>query len=164
MLRIVGLVGILVLWGGIAAAQPGNAQWHLNTATPQDLPLESLSIRSGDQVHTFMVEVAVTPDQRQIGMMFEDYLAPDRGMLFDNGRLERSTFWMRNTFISLDLLFIHADGRIENIAHEAVPLTTTRIPATAPVRAVLEIAGGRARELGLRPGDIVVHPLFGNSE
>lgn len=160
---MVGL-GVTLAGGPDAAAQPGNARWHLLTGTPQDLPLEPLTIESGGRKIALQVEFAQTPDQRQIGMMFEDRLAPDRGMLFTHPGDRPASFWMRNTYIPLDLIFITGDGRIESIAHQAKPLDETPIRSQGPVAGVLEIAGGRARDLGLQPGDLVRHRLFGTAD
>ena len=87
--------------------------------------------------------------------MFREAIAPDRGMIFPLSRPEMATFWMKNTLIPLDLIFIRSDGRIANIAANARPMDLSLIAASEPVTAVLEIAGGRAAELGIRAGDRV---------
>ncbi|MGF1606652.1 MAG: DUF192 domain-containing protein [Rhodothalassiaceae bacterium] len=161
MIRLLVLVALLCL-PAPALTQPGNSRWHQQTATPQSLPLEPLVIDSGDQRHRFQVEVARTRGQRTIGLMFRDHLPADRGMLFDNGRVMPTSFWMRNTYIPLDMVFVHADGRIESIAKETTPLSDRPVHSGAPVRAVLELQGGLADTLGLQPGDLVRHEMFGN--
>lgn len=107
--------------------------------------------------HAFTVEIADTPELRQRGLMFRDSLVPDAGMLFDFGETRPVSFWMRNTFIPLDMVFIAADGTVENVHVNARPHDTTSIPSGAPVRFVLEIAGGRSVEIGLKPGDKAEH-------
>jgi uncharacterized membrane protein (UPF0127 family) len=117
-----------------------------------------LTIRSGARVHRFTVEVARTPQEQQTGLMNRQSLAPDRGMIFPYDPPQPAAFWMRNTLIPLDMIFIRADGTIARIAAETVPLSFEMVPAGEPVAAVLEIAGGRAAELGIREGDTVDWP------
>jgi uncharacterized membrane protein (UPF0127 family) len=95
-------------------------------------------------------------------MMFRESMAPDAGMLFDFGEVRQASMWMKNTLISLDMLFIDADGQVIAIARNAVPGSTRSLGPGVPVRAVLEIPGGRAKELGVQPGDTVQHPIFGS--
>ena len=116
-----------------------------------------LTIRSADGVHRFTVEVARSPEEQAQGLMFRRSLAPDRGMIFPYNPPQPVAFWMRNTLIPLDMIFIRADGRIARIA-TAKPLDETPVPAGEPVAAVLEIAGGRAAELGISEGDSVEWP------
>lgn len=106
-------------------------------------------------VKRLRVEIAETPAAQERGLMFRRHLAPDRGMWFAFAPPEQVAFWMKNTFIPLDLLFIAPDGRLLSIARSATPFSETQIPAPAPVSAVLEIAGGRAEQLGIEPGDKV---------
>jgi uncharacterized membrane protein (UPF0127 family) len=122
--------------------------------------LEALTIVSGGKRHTFQVEVMRTPDQRARGLMHRNYMPADRGMLFDFGASEPVAMWMQNTYISLDMLFIRADGTIARIAERTEPLSTRTIPSGEPVLSVLEINGGVSRELGIKPGDRVEHALF----
>lgn len=119
------------------------------------LDIVPLSIASGGRSHRFQVEVAGTPEQQSRGMMYRDRLAPDRGMIFSFPEPRPASFWMKNTPNSLDLIFIGSDGRIESIAADAVPFSLDHLTSIGPVAAVLEIAGGRAAELGLAPGDRV---------
>jgi len=118
----------------------------------------TLSIVSGDAVHTFEIELVDTPESRAQGLMFREELAPNAGMLFDFFEERPVAFWMQNTLIPLDMLFIRADGTIARVHANAVPLDTTSIPSGEPVRFVLEIAGGRAAELGIEAGDVMQHP------
>ncbi|GAU84809.1 DUF192 domain-containing protein [Bosea sp. BIWAKO-01] len=122
--------------------------------------LETLAIVGSGQRHVFQVEVMRTPDQRARGLMHRNYMPPDRGMLFDFGRVEPVAMWMQNTFIPLDMLFIRADGTVVRIAAQTEPLSTRTIPSGEPVLSVLEINGGIAAKLGIKPGDKVEHPLF----
>lgn len=122
--------------------------------------LEPLTIVSGGKRHLFQVEVMRTPEQRARGLMHRKYMPADRGMLFDFQRVEPVAMWMQNTFISLDMLFIRADGTIARIAERTEPLSTRTIPSGEPVLSVLEINGGVSETLGLKPGDRVEHPLF----
>lgn len=111
--------------------------------------------------HAFTVEVADTPELRQKGLMFRTALAADAGMLFDFKETRPVSFWMRNTFIPLDMVFIAADGTVASIHVNARPHDTTSIPSGAPVQFVLEIPGGRSGEIGLQAGDRAEHPLIG---
>lgn len=127
------------------------------------LDVTPLSIRSGEATHDFTVEIANTPEAIQQGLMFREDLAPDAGMLFDFGTTRQAGMWMKNTLIPLDMLFIVEDGRVVSIARNAQPGSLRSLSAGVPVRAVLELPGGRAKELGIEPGDVVIHPLFGNT-
>jgi uncharacterized membrane protein (UPF0127 family) len=114
-----------------------------------------LTIRSGSAVHRFTVEVARTPAEQETGLMNRQSLASDRGMIFPYDPPQPAAFWMRNTLIPLDMIFVRADGSIVRIAANTVPLSLEPVPSGEPVAAVLEIAGGRSAELGLRAGDTV---------
>lgn len=115
-----------------------------------------LTIRGQNgQVHRYKVEVAALPAQQEVGMMFRRTIPMGTGMLFPVSPAEPKAFWMRNTLIPLDIIFIAPEGRIERIAANAVPLTEVRIPSRGPVMAVLELAGGEAARAGLKVGDRV---------
>lgn len=118
----------------------------------------SLTIHSDQGDHRFSVEVVDTPESRAKGLMYVQELADDAGMLFDFQEERPVSFWMRNTYIPLDMLFIEADGTILNIHANARPHDTTSIPSAGPVQFVLEIPGGRSAELGIEAGDQVEHP------
>jgi uncharacterized protein len=120
----------------------------------------ALTVDAADGRFEFTVEMAVSPAQRSQGLMFRESLAEDRGMLFDFGRPQRATMWMRNTYLPLDMLFIDAHGRITQIAANTEPLSDAVIASREPVRAVLELRGGLSAKLGIEPGDRVIHPLF----
>ena len=116
-----------------------------------------LTIRSGGREHRFTVEVAATLEQQARGMMFRKAIGDNEGMLFPYDGGQEVAFWMKNTLIPLDMIFIRADGTIVRIA-TAQPLDLTPIPSLEPVAAVLEIRGGRAAELGIKEGDIADWP------
>lgn len=122
--------------------------------------LEPLEIVSKTGVHTFAVEMAVTPEQQMRGLMFRRELPEGQGMLFDFGHEQPTSFWMKNTYISLDMIFIRGDGSILRIAENTVPLSEALVPSGGPVRAVLEVIAGSAKKFGIAPGDRVAHPIF----
>jgi uncharacterized protein len=111
----------------------------------------------------FEVELALNEAERTRGLMFRKQLGPYEGMLFDFFTEMPVSFWMKNTLIPLDMIFIAADGTVRHVHANAVPLSTDAIPSGGPVRAVLEINGGSAALLGIKPGDKVRHPIFGNA-
>ncbi len=131
------------------------------------LLLAPVAALAGDEhlaVHTaigdfgFTVEIADDPDSRSDGLMYREELAPDEGMLFDFGTEQPVAFWMKNTLIPLDMIFIAADGTVRNVHFNAVPHDLTPIPSEGSVRFVLEVVGGRAEEMGVSPGDTVTSP------
>jgi uncharacterized protein len=124
--------------------------------------LQPLEIVTKTGVHTFAVEMAITPEDQAKGLMFRRELPEGQGMLFDFGREQPATFWMKNTYVSLDMIFIRADGRILRIAENTVPLSEALVASGGPVRAVLEVVAGTARKLGIAQGDRVAHPIFGS--
>ena len=141
---------------GAASDAPAAQGAAARTRTAAGLEVVPLRIVSGRRTHRFRVEVARTPDQQSRGLMYRDRLAADRGMIFPFPQPRPASFWMRNTPNSLDLIFVGADGRIESIAADAVPLSEASLTSIGPVAGVLEIRGGRAAELGLKPGDRVI--------
>jgi hypothetical protein len=145
------LVGFLILgiFSGCAIASPS-------------LPVTTITVDTKSGPKMFTVELASDPQSQQQGLMFRKEIAPDAGMLFDFHDPLMLTFWMKNTFLPLDMLFIRADGIISTIATNTVPLTTTPVPSAEPVRAVLEINGGRAQQLGIHAGDRVRAAIFHN--
>ncbi len=121
---------------------------------------QTLEIASKTGVHPFSVEMAVTDAERQKGLMFRKSLPEGQGMLFDFQTEQDTSFWMENTYISLDIIFIRGDGRILRIAENAEPLSRKLIPSGGPVRGVLEVIAGTTRKLGIAVGDRVAHPIF----
>src|SRR3954471_12895313 len=120
-------------------------------------PLEIVT-RSG--VKMFSVELATTDQERATGLMYRKELADGRGMLFDFTPEQTISMWMKNTFISLDMIFIGTDGRVTRIAESTEPQSTRIISSGSPAKGVLEVIAGTARKYGIAPGDQVVHPLF----
>jgi uncharacterized membrane protein (UPF0127 family) len=114
-----------------------------------------LTIQSRGGTHRFTVEIARTPEQQAQGLMHRQSLAPDRGMLFPYDPPQDASFWMKNTLIPLDIIFIRADGRIARIAANTTPHSLEPVPSGEPVATVLEIRGGLAAELGIAVGDQV---------
>lgn len=151
---------MLALAAVIAACSPNSAPGApAPEATALGVPQSGLekvplTITSATGVHRFTVEIAQTSEQQRHGMMFRTAIGPDEGMLFPYDPPQHAGFWMRNTLIPLDMIFIRADGKIARIA-TARPLDESAVPSGEPVAAVLEIAGGRAAELGIREGDTV---------
>ena len=126
--------------------------------SPAGLEQVPLTIKSSTGKHRFTVEVAQTPEQQAQGLMFRQSLAANQGMIFPRNPPGDASFWMKNTLIPLDLVFIRPDGSIARIAENAVPMSLDPIPSLEPVGAVLEIAGGRAAQLGIKPNDKVTWP------
>lgn len=124
--------------------------------------LEPLTIEAADTSHSFLVEIASTPKEQAKGLMHRKSMAPDHGMLFPLKQPRQVSFWMKNTYIPLDMLFLRADGRILQIEADTVPLKETSYRSVGLVAAVLEINGGLCRELGIVPGDTVRHRVFRN--
>ena len=106
------------------------------------------------------VEIADSDEERARGLMFRETMADDHGMLFDFPEPEMASFWMRNTVMSLDIIFIGVDGRILNIADHTTPYSEASIPAAGLTRGVLEIKAGRAEAMGIHAGDRVHHRIF----
>jgi uncharacterized protein len=105
--------------------------------------------------HQFTAEIARTQKEQARGLMYREELAPDRGMIFLYEPPQSASFWMKNTYIPLDMIFIRPDGTIANIAENTVPLQLEPYLSLEPVSAVFEIAGGRSAELGIKAGDRV---------
>jgi len=122
--------------------------------------LERLEIVTRSGVHVFDVELATTSEERSKGLMFRRELPAGQGMLFDFNGEGPVSMWMKNTYVSLDMIFIRADGRIARIAENTEPLSERTISSGAPVKAVLEVVAGTAKRLGIAPGDRVAHRIF----
>ena len=135
-----------------AAATPEAATTH----PVSGLEIIPVTLATDSGKHVIKAEVAVTQRDQAKGLMFRTEMGADEGMLFDYSDapgLQR--FWMKNTVLPLDLIFISPDGRVVNIIANAVPYSTDPLPSTGISAAVLELNGGRAAELGLKPGDRV---------
>ena len=145
-------------------ALPLVAAGPASPAVAAEPALEPLTILTPDHRYDFEVEVATSSEERARGLMFREELGPKRGMLFDFGREQPVSMWMRNTLISLDMLFIGEDGEIRKIEAGTTPLSLETISSEVPVLAVLELNAGTTRLLGIRPGDRVLHPIFAGGQ
>lgn len=121
---------------------------------------QTIEIATKSGVHIFTVEIVDNDADRAKGLMYRKELPEGQGMLFDFHRDQEVSFWMQNTYIPLDMIFIRGDGRISHIAENTEPLSTRLIPSNGPVRAVLEVIGGTSRKLGIAAGDRVASPIF----
>lgn len=142
----------------VSQTTPAQAAPTQPARAPSGLELVPLEIRASNGVHRFSVEVARSSQEQARGLMFRESIGADEGMIFPFTAPQPASFWMRNTLIPLDLLFIRQDGTIESIAANAVPLDESSIRSGEPVIAVLELRGGRAAELGINAGDRVSWP------
>src|SRR3954471_15143047 len=148
----------LVLSSLMIAAVIGVTGWSGGSARAAELePLEIVT-KSGVQV--FSVELAKTDKERETGLMYRKEMADGRGMLFDFTPEQEVSMWMKNTFLSLDMIFIRADGRILRIAENTEPQSLRIISSGGPAKGVLEVIAGTAKKYGIQPGDRVAHPLF----
>ena len=149
-----------ILMASLCVACTTSAQ---EVPAPLDLgPKEALSISTVNGVHTFNVEIADSRAEQNRGLMFRDDLPGGEGMLFEFEEPKIASIWMKNTAIPLDILFVRSNGKILKIEHSAVPYSLRSASSEAVVGAVLELAGGRTKELGIAPGDIVTHEFFNN--
>jgi len=123
--------------------------------SPAGLEQVPLTIQTSTGKHQFTVEVARTAEQQAQGLMFRQSLAPDRGMIFPYDPPTDASFWMKNTLIPLDMVFVRPNGTVGRVAENTVPMSLDPVPSLEPVSAVLEIAGGRAAELRIKQGDKV---------
>jgi len=139
----------------LIACQPSASNAVELGRSPAGLEQVPLTITSGKKTHRFTVELARTAEEQAMGLMNRSELAPDRGMVFPFEPPREASFWMKNTLIPLDMIFVRADGTIANIEANTVPLSLDPVFSAGAVAAVLEIAGGRAAELGIKPGDAV---------
>lgn len=151
-----GLLGLATACSpqsGAGAAPAGAASAAAHPVS--GLPVIALSVAATGKVHRFRVEVARSGFEQAKGLMFRTALGADEGMLFPMDPPRMASFWMRNTVIPLDIIYIGTDRRILNIAANTVPYDETPLPSDGPVSAVLELAGGKAAALGIGPGDKV---------
>lgn len=145
----------------VAAALLAFAALYAAALTPsQAAGRTTIEIVSSTGVHAFSVQLATNDAERERGLMFVKSLPEGQGMLFDFKRDQPVSFWMRNTYIPLDMIFIAGNGRIMHIAENAKPLSDDLIPSQYPVRAVLEVIGGTAEKLGIKAGDRVTGSIF----
>lgn len=147
----VGSLAVMLFVAGCAAGGKAGA----------DPLLEPLEIVTATGVHRFKVEIADSEEERARGLMFRESLGRDRGMLFQFPDSAERSFWMKNTYIPLDIIYIAADGRIVSIAPQTTPFSESPVPSYGAAKGVLELNGGQAAELGIKAGDRVRHPFFG---
>jgi uncharacterized membrane protein (UPF0127 family) len=153
------LLALAVVLPSAVMAQPPEP-----TGPQPELPKEKLVIVSrGGVEHVFNVEVARTEEQQTVGEMFRPSVPEDGGMLFDWGVPQNAPMWMRNTLVSLDMVFINADGTIRTIAENTTPRSLAVIDSRGAVRATLELAAGTTARLDIRVGDTVKQRIFGNA-
>jgi len=122
--------------------------------------IEQAEIVTKSGVKVFQVEIATTEQERQKGLMYRKSVPEGTGMLFDFDREQEVVMWMKNTPVSLDMIFIRGDGTIARIAENTTPLSEARIYSGSPVKGVLEVVAGTARKYGIAPGDKVSHRFF----
>jgi len=146
----------LLFWGLAAAPDPSLAN------EPQTgLAEAELVIASGEKQHRFTAEIAADDRERAIGLMFREEMAEDRGMLFLFGGESERHFWMKNTPLPLDIIFIAADGTIVSIAEDTTPFSESVIPSNGPAKFVFEVNSGVTEKLGIAAGDRVMSPAMG---
>lgn len=146
------LLALLVACSPQPAAEVAPARPQLHAVS--GLAVVPLTITTSRRKHTFRVEVAATPEDQRKGLMFRTNMAPNEGMIFPNSVPERRSFWMHNTVIPLDIIYIGPDRRILNIMH-GEPYDDRSLPSSGPVINVLELNAGRSAELGIAAGDLV---------
>jgi uncharacterized membrane protein (UPF0127 family) len=155
-LACAGLIGSLVL-GLPAMAQDDDTI----TAAQPVLPTQPLSIQTSDgKTHNFHVEMATTPQQQEVGLMFRTAVRADGGMLFVFPTTQEGQFWMKNTLVPLDMVFINPDGTIRSIAENTVPHSLGIDDSGGPILAVLELQGGLTAKENISVGDKVIAPAF----
>ncbi len=129
-------------------------------AAADPMRVETVKIITASAEHRFLVEVADDAEELAYGLMYREHLDDDKGMLFDFGRLYTPRMYMKNTLISLDMLFIDPDGTIQMIARNTVPGSLRQISPPTPILGVLEVNAGLTAALDIQAGDQVVHELF----
>jgi uncharacterized membrane protein (UPF0127 family) len=142
---------VLVACSGASAAPP-----------PLNWERGSLSVETASGVHTFSVEIADEPDERERGLMYRTEMAADAGMIFAYDSPQIITIWMKNTVLPLDIIYVNEQGRVMTIAPDAEPYSLKLISSQKPVVAAIEFNAGTAARIGLKPGDTVRSPFFHN--
>jgi uncharacterized protein len=163
---VAGMAGAVLLAacspgeGATARAQAPAAQAAASARHPvSGLEVIDLVVERGGKKLPFKVELAASPEAQARGLMFRAELGDNEGMIFPSAVPEPRSFWMKNTPLSLDIIFIGPDGRIANIAANTVPYSLESVTSKGPASGVLELRAGRAKELGIVPGDRVVYTL-----
>jgi uncharacterized membrane protein (UPF0127 family) len=126
--------------------------------------VDQLTIETASGPKVFQVEVAENDEDKMVGLMYRTSVPDGTGMLFPYGRPQEITMWMKNTYVSLDMVFIKADGTVLRVAERTEPLSERTISSQGPAAAVLELVGGAAARLDIKPGDKVRHKLFGTAK
>ena len=142
----------------LAAAAAGAYFLFAGDGNRAGAAVREIAIDSGGDAHRFRVELALTPEQRRRGLMHRRELAPDAGMLFVFDAPGVQAMWMKDTPLSLDLLFFGGDGVLLGVARDAVPYSPRQILSPPDTRYVLELRAGTTRRLGLRPGARLLDP------
>lgn len=138
----------------------GCGRLSADAGTPPEPGLEALQVVTDEGRHDLWVEIADDEEERARGLMFREPLADDRGMLFQFPDSAERAFYMRNTPASLDIIYIDAAGTVVSIARNTTPYSEALIPSYGAAKGVLEVRAGLAAEMGLEPGDRIVHPFF----
>lgn len=159
-LRALGVVVALGTLPPVAVAKEWKPFEALDPKKAQSLPQSPLEIISGGTAHRFTVELADDDTERSIGLMHRGSMPADHGMIFDFMTPRRVGFWMRNTFIPLDMLFLKSDGEVVAIIENVRPHVEDPVGPDRPVRVVLELNAGVVKKLGLKVGDMVRHDIF----
>jgi uncharacterized membrane protein (UPF0127 family) len=144
----------------LISAAAAAALWALTGFAAEAASIQPLEIVTKSGVQVFSVEMATTEEEKTTGLMYRKELPDGKGMLFDFSPEQQVSMWMKNTYISLDMIFIRADGRILRIAENTEPESTRIIPSGGLAKGVLEVIAGTAKKYGIAPGDRVAHPLF----
>ena len=152
--RRAALKAMLWAWGALGLALTGSGHSRADDA------FQKLEIDTASGPHLFNVEVVRTPADRERGLMDRRTMPLDRGMLFDFQTEQPVIFWMKDTYIALDMIFVAQNGRVVGIKHDAKPMDETLIPSGAPTLGVIELNGGVTNTIGLKIGDVVKNPLF----
>ena len=126
--------------------------------------LETLVVHTSEGTQSFQVEVADTPQERAQGLMGRNQMPARQGMIFDFGGTQQVRMWMKDTPLSLDMIFIRADGKVHRVVSHTDPFSEAHIESNGRVRAVLELNAGTANASGVRVGDTVQHRLFANTQ
>lgn len=163
MIRSVILAAVaLSLSASLSACSPQQTAEATRTSTTSaavhpvsGLPVVPLTVSSGEKTHRFQVEMAATPTDQARGLMFRTEMKPNEGMIFPRDQVGQASFWMKNTPLPLDIIFIGPDRKITNIAANTVPYSLQPVTSDGLASAVLELNAGRAAELGIEPGDRV---------
>ena len=154
------LLALLAALSLAACAAPAVGAMERADGQPQHLLTETLTVHTAKGARRFTVQVADSEETREVGLMFVRRMPDDRGMVFKFPQAGQQAFWMRNTFIPLDIIYIGPDGRIVSIAKRAKPQDETPLPSDLPANGVLEINGGLSDKLGIAVGDRVSDPAI----